>query len=522
MKKILTIGIITLIFGLGMAQPSNSQESHNLIDIENAIKNENEISNIDKLHVASSIVEDYWKPKNHNKAVVRLNLNAQLFDVYEIIDFGQCAQGLTAADFDGDGDMDFAVSSATSPFTRSAISLFYNNGDLNFTQDDVYIFSDSYIETLDSGDYDNDGDIDLIFSYSISVYYQGSWVKVYGVITMLFNDGENHFGNRTMIAQRGSGIPYDPEGRINPKVTSADYDNDGDIDLLVGDNSGKIEFYLNNGTGNFTSAGIIHDWGRCSWGLTSADYDNDGDVDFLVAAALNSTHEVGHIYLKRNQLIESNSSACFEPGPGEIITNINNYVGTISLTSLDYDRNGETDFITGRFWDVFLYINKQGLYDFYQICRLPCAPEGYLEDLTFGALTSADFNNDGYDDFVAGGLQGVVRLFIHNHGLAAITRPRPSRMYIFDKDERESPLLPPGSSDIIIIGRITIDVKGITELRKVEFYVGDILRKIDTTYPYNWTWRVGGSLLQKRTIRIVAYDTSSNSSVAELKVWKLF
>jgi hypothetical protein len=32
-----------------------------------------------------------------------------------------------------------------------------------------------------------------------------------------------------------------------------------------------------------------------------------------------------------------------------------------------------------------------------------------------GGLTSADFNNDGYDDFIAGGVQGIVRLFINIH-----------------------------------------------------------------------------------------------------------
>jgi hypothetical protein len=444
------------------------------------------------------------------------DMNAQLFDVYDIIDFGQTAYGLTSADFNGDGPIDFAVSSATCPFTHSTISIFYNNGDLEFTKDDVFTFSYSYIESLDSGDYDNDGNIDLIFSYSPYIYYQGMYVKVYGVVSMLFNDGENHFGNSTMIAKRGSGIPYDPEERCNPKVTSADYDMDGDIDLLVGDNSGKVEFYLNNGTGNFTSSGVINDWGLCSWGLTSADYDNDGDIDFLVAAALNSNW--GYVYLKRNQMIESNATTIFESGPGEIVTDIYNLPGTESLTSLDYEKNGEMDFIAGNFFELFLYLNKQGIYDSFKICRIPFNTEGQPEDLTFGGLTSADFDNDGYDDFVAGGVQGVVRLFINNHGLAAITRPHPSRLYIFNK-EYESPI---AEDKIVIIGKITIDVKGLKELQKVEFYIGDILRKIDTTYPYNWTWRVGGSLLQKRTIRVVAYNTTGNSSVTEIKVWKFF
>ena len=30
-------------------------------------------------------------------------------------------------------------------------------------------------------------------------------------------------------------------------------------------------------------------------------------------------------------------------------------------------------------------------------------------------LASADFNDDGYDDFITGGVQGDIRLFLNNH-----------------------------------------------------------------------------------------------------------
>lgn len=498
LMKTLAIGIVVLFIAVTLLPNinGNTQNSEPMMRvIFNKIK-----GTIEKKNVRDEL-----------KSIV--DMNAQLFDVYEIIDFGQTAYGLTAADFNKDGNMDFAVAYADSPFTHSTISIFYNNGNLEFTQEDVFTFSYSYIESLVSGDFDGDDYIDLIFTYS---EFNSEWVYIYGVISILYNDGNNNFGNRTKIVGQGSGIPYDPEGRFAPHITTADYDNDAGLDFLVGDNSGKVELYLNNGLGNFTSAGIINDWGLCSWGVTSADYDNDRDIDFLVAVALNSNW--GYVYLKRNQLIESNATIIFELGSGEIVTDIYNVPGTESLTSLDYEKNGEMDFIAGNFFELFLYLNKQGVYDPFKICRIPMNSEDQPEDLTFGGLTSADFNNDGYDDFVAGGVQGVIRLFINNHGLAAITRPHPSRLYIFDK-EYESPI---AEDKIVIIGRITIDVKPVSELQKVEFYIGDILRKIDTTYPYNWTWRVGGSLLQKRTIRIVAYDITGKSSVAEIKVWKFF
>ena len=39
--------------------------------------------------------------------------------------------------------------------------------------------------------------------------------------------------------------------------------------------------------------------------------------------------------------------------------------------------------------------------------------ERYAEDLSRGGLDVGDFNNDGLDDFITGGCQGVVRLFIN-------------------------------------------------------------------------------------------------------------
>jgi hypothetical protein len=528
-KKPLICVIMVLFIGSNFSQGISLKihETSIVVDLNNEIMNSIESKNVQLKKSLSNCPYDLPKldrgirgiNKTYNDcegSKIPVDMNAQLFSTYEIIDFGgQAAWGLTSADFNNDGNIDFAVAYADRPFTHSTISIFYNNGNLEFTQEDVFTFSYSFIDSLVSGDFDGDGDIDLLFTYS---EFNSQLIYIYGVISILFNDGYNNFGNRTMIVRQGSGIPYDPEGRFAPHITSSDFDSDGDLDFLVGDNSGKVELYLNNGSGNFTSAGVIYDWGLCSWGVTSADYDNDGDMDFLVAAALNSTPDWGYVYLKRNQFLESNGTTIFEPGSGEILTDIYNVPGTESLVSLDYEENGKMDFVAGNFFELFLYLNKPGGYDSFKLCRIPMNSDDQPEDLTFGSLASGDFDNDGYDDFVVGGVQGVVRLFINNHGLAAITRPCPSRLYIFNK-EYESPIT---EDKIVVIGRITINVKGITDLLKVEFYDGNMLRKIDTTYPYNWTWRVGGSLLQKSIIRIVAYDFTGRSSVAEIKVWKLF
>jgi hypothetical protein len=173
----------------------------------------------------------------------------------------QTAWGLTSSDFNNDGKMDFAASYADLPFLFARISIFYNNGNNTYTRDQVFQFQYSYISSLISGDFTNDGYIDLIFSYSNWVEYQGLFVKINGTINILVNDGTNHFKPKREIARlTGPDIPYDPLNRINPKLTCADYDQDGDLDFIVGDNRGTVELYLNNGTGNFTSAGFIAEY----------------------------------------------------------------------------------------------------------------------------------------------------------------------------------------------------------------------------------------------------------------------
>jgi hypothetical protein len=448
------------------------------------------------------------------------------FKVKNIVDFGQAAWGLTTADFNKDGLLDFAGSWATDPWTHSTISIFYNDGDGGFTQDDVYTTTSylRYCEDLSSGDYDNDGDIDLLYTYSEATGPQ----KTNGVVDLLLNDGSNHFVDCIMITRL---LPTEGgERRINPQVSSADFDNDGDIDFLVGENSGLVEFYRNNGSGVFTGAGI-YDFGEAfSWGLSSADFDGDGDIDFIVTQA--ESLDSGCVLLVPNDGTEEcfNQSdyvqvAVLPPRPSFYTDPI---LGFGCLCAMDYNGDERMDFLFSGGDSLFLYMqNVTGGFDYFTVCRLPGVNAGnntfYLEDVREGAIAAGDFNGDGLNDLVVGGVQGVVRLFVSQRMLVDIIFP--DREGIIIHNEYKLMLLPfyfafkYGTS--FVFGKITVIAKELEPLQKVEFYRGNKLMYTDDAAPYEWNWT--GFSFGFHKIKAVPYDLDGKQAgYDDAIVWKLF
>ena len=326
--------------------------------------------------------------------------------------FGQSAYGLTSADFNHDGLLDFAASYATSPFNYSTISLFFNTGDLTFEQADMFSLNYSYIKDLDAGDYDGDGDIDLVFSFDEYRWYDNFPFNMNGTLVLARNNGANDFSNLSLINQWISEDNMNPERRINLQITSADYDHDSDIDMAVGDNSGKIELLLNQGNGSFCSNGVIGDFGQLSWGLTSSDVNNDGYMDLIVGAATDTSMNSppGFLYYLPN----TGTSYCFNNKACAIVGNITSGIGSGCLVPIDIDCDNCNEILAGIEDKVIAYKNENSEYYSTCIVEFPKNTEGFFEDLSKGGMTVGDFNDDGYEDFITGGVQGVIRLFLNN------------------------------------------------------------------------------------------------------------
>ncbi|MCZ6493001.1 MAG: FG-GAP-like repeat-containing protein, partial [Planctomycetota bacterium] len=166
-------------------------------------------------------------------------------------------------DIDGDFDLDVKTASTGSNNSR----LYRNDGTGVFSLVTT-IPGDSSCYSYDFGDMDGDGDLDLI----------GINAGTGSTELLLRNDGTGSFTNVS--------------GQISPNTSLDDndskffdYDNDGDLDLIIARlGSGGERIYNNDGHGNFTQvAGVIQIISDSSLDLMVADLTNDGKLDIVTA-----------------------------------------------------------------------------------------------------------------------------------------------------------------------------------------------------------------------------------------------
>jgi hypothetical protein len=155
--------------------------------------------------------------------------------------------------------------------------LFHNNGDGTFTD----VSQESGIREhlgkawgVVATDLDNDGRMDLFVANDTVANF------------LFMNRGAGKFEENAFAA----GVAYSSEGRARSGmgVDSADYDNDGWMDLFVANIDEEIfSLYHNNHDGTFDDVamqagiGMPTRW-MSGWGLKFFDYDNDGELDLIL------------------------------------------------------------------------------------------------------------------------------------------------------------------------------------------------------------------------------------------------
>lgn len=177
---------------------------------------------------------------------------------------GSTPEGVAAADLDGDGDLDLAVTSAS----PSAVRLLTNRGDGVF-QAAATVPVPGPPGCLVAGDLDGDGDTDLAVCGGGPV----------GRVTILRNNGTGGFTGSTTYST-GAGGPFD--------LAMGDLDGDGDFDLAVANGnppSNNVAVLRNRGDGTLDLPQTFAARGNPS-ALALGDFDFDRDLDLFVINVL--------------------------------------------------------------------------------------------------------------------------------------------------------------------------------------------------------------------------------------------
>jgi len=183
-------------------------------------------------------------------------------------------------DMDNDGDLDMIVGNKIEPTNQktSLMFVFENTGNATapaFEYKETLDLISTYHQNPAIADIDADGDLDFLI---------GKWNKE---IAFWRNDGSAADYAFTEVADVYRALT---RGQ-NAAPALVDLDNDGDYDLVAGEASGSLNYWVNNGTPQEPAFELVSDtWldidiGRRSF-PTFADMDGDGDQDMIVGSEL--------------------------------------------------------------------------------------------------------------------------------------------------------------------------------------------------------------------------------------------
>src|SRR5438876_939922 len=186
------------------------------------------------------------------------------------LNFFSMAGGVVADDFENDGLLDVAVSSYD---VCQPLRFFHNNGDGTFTDREVHAGLSDQLGGLNmvQADYNNDGCMDILI-------LRGAWEFPLRK-SLLRNNCDGTFTDVT----REAGLA-EPATRTQTAAW-ADINNDGFLDLFVGNENGPSQLFLNKGDGTFQEISAASGVNKIAFtkGVAAADYDNDGYVDLYVS-----------------------------------------------------------------------------------------------------------------------------------------------------------------------------------------------------------------------------------------------
>lgn len=217
-----------------------------------------------------------------------------------------------------------------------------------------------------------------------------------------------------------------------------DIDNDSDLDLYVvsGGNeflerseSLKDRIYINDGKGNFKNkeTNEIKDYTISGKTVSKIDFDNDGDFDIILGNRIKPQKYPVH----EPSIIYENVNGIFKNTTAKIAPTFENFGIINKVITTDFNNDGWQDFIAvGEWTHVGVFLNDKGTFKDISSTSKLNTEKGW-----WNSITETDVNNDGLKDYVIGNM-GL------NNKLKA-SKEKPLRIYADDFDEN-------GTHDIVL------------------------------------------------------------------------
>jgi len=296
------------------------------------------------------------------------------FQAPVVVSVGTQGASVVAADLDGDGDPDLALTDDYFDYKRGAVDLVLNEGSLRFTGLSEHFTNDYQNLSGATGDFDEDGYQDIAVGNASSATLAVSGAHVFR------SNGDGTFTD-------GGRFEFGPEPRTRPwSMVAADLNEDGHLDLAVTDvpeygslyRSPGVSVLFGRGDGTFVES-THTGTGGFPVEMAAGDFNHDGHIDLALA------DQDGDAVVLLGQ-----GNGAFEP-PARYETGPNPWTIVVS----DFDGDGRQDLAVGSSETSEISIllgNGDGSFRAGE--RFGSAP--YLLDLGAG-----DFNGDGRQDLVA-------------------------------------------------------------------------------------------------------------------------